>query len=228
MSNNTIGTKKDTANTRGGRTRDRLLDALETIAAESGVSALSHRVIARQARLHSGLIHYHFGTIERLLEEALARRAARLTRAQLGAITSLQARGRYTVEDVIAALWQPFGQLGSALDGGWRNYLCLVARLASQERGDELIERHFDTVTKAAQRALRAILDIDDDALREGLRFTRLLFEQEALSRCRNIVCADKRVERDRRLVAFASSGLRSLAGAPQASIHRYASAAGL
>ena len=228
MSNEISVTRTALSNARGGRTRDRLLDAVETIAAESGLATLSHRVVARHARLHSGLIHYHFGTIERLVEEALARRAARLTRAQLAAISALQARGRWTVEDVVAALWQPFSALGGALDGGWRNYLCLIARLASQEHGDELVERHFDSVSRAAHGALRAVLPgIDDDALREGFRYTRILFEQEAIARCRKVCTAERRAQRDRMLIAFASAGIRSLAGAGDATIGRYASAAG-
>lgn len=206
------------SNARGNRTRDRLLDALEAIAFDAGIGALSHRAIARHAQIHSGLIHYHFGTIEHLLEEALARRAARLSQAQLAAISALLARGRWTVEDVVAALWQPFCVLGGALDGGWRNYLCLVARLGNDERGEELFARHFDDVARAAERALRTALpDADDESLRTGLRFTRALFEQEALARCRKGYPAERRVLDNPRLVSFAAAGLRELAGKSQA-----------
>lgn len=223
MPNNTndtgsCGTRPATA--RGDRTREQLLDALEAIAADQGISALSHRSIARRARLHTGLIHYHFGTVDRLLEDALARRAARLSEAQLAAISALFAQGRWTVEDVVAALWQPFSSLGGALEGGWRNYLCLVARLASEERGDELISRYFEDVDKAARRALRVGLpDADDDALRTGLRYTRTLFEQEAIARCRHASPAERRALEDRRLVSFAAAGLRGLAGKPTPSL---------
>ena len=207
--------RTNASNARGHRTRDRLLDALESIAAESGVSALSHRSIARQARLHTGLIHYHFGTVEQLFEEALARRAARLSRMQLAGISALQAHGRWSVEDVVAALWQPFSSLGGALDGTWRNYLCLVARLASQERGEELIARYFDDVSRAALHALSFVLpDADEEALRAGLRFTRVLFEQEALARCRQASPRERRLTGDRRLTAFAAAGLRGLGNA--------------
>lgn len=200
------------SNARGDRTRDRLLDALESIAADSGIAALSHRGIARRARLHTGLIHYHYGTVERLLEEALARRAVRLSRAQLAGISVLQTRGRWSVEELVAALWQPFSSLGGALEGTWRNYLCLVARLASHERGEELLALYFDDVSGAALRALRCVLvDADAGSLREGLRFTRVLFEQEALARCRQASPPEHRLSADRRLTAFAAAGLRGL-----------------
>ena len=197
---------------RGDRTRDRLLDALEAIAADDGVAALSHRAIARRARLHSGLIHYHFGTVERLIEDALARRAARLSHAQLAEIGALTARGQWTAEEVIAALWQPFSALGGALEGGWRNYLCLVSRLASDPRGDELLSRHFEEVDAAVRRALRAALPrLDDDALSLGLRYTRILFERESIARCRKSLPAERRAFEDRQLAAFAAAGIRGL-----------------
>jgi len=202
------------ASARGDRTRDRLLDALETIAAESGIAALSHRTIAKRAQLNTGLIHYHFGTIDQLLEQALARRAARLSRTQLAAIQQAMGRGRWTVEDVVDALWRPFSALGSPLEDGWRNYLCLIARLASDARGNTLLDRYFDDVACTAHRALRSILpDASDDVVATGLRFTRALFEQEALARCNNALGSEQRLEDDRRLVSYAAAGLRELAG---------------
>jgi AcrR family transcriptional regulator len=129
------------ATLRGDVTRDRLLDAIEAIAAETGFEGLSHRVIAKRARLHSALVHYHFGTVDHLLEEAVARRAQRMSQQQRAALSALLSRGRWTVEDVVAALWEPFGSLGGTIDDGWRNYLCLVARLANNPRGDKPLDR---------------------------------------------------------------------------------------
>jgi AcrR family transcriptional regulator len=216
MSNNpkASGGRAASATLRGDHTRDRLLDALESVAADEGLEALSHRVIARRARLHTGLIHYHFGTVERLLEEALARRATRLGQAQHAGLSALVARGRWSVEDVVAALWRPFSTIGAALDGGWNNYLCLVARLASDARGEALIERHFRDVGNAAHHALRATLPLASErALADGLRFVRSLFERESLARC----CRDRSSARartdDAQLVAFAAGGLRAIAG---------------
>ncbi len=84
------------------RTRDRLLDAVERLASEGGADALSHRGIARQAGVHASLLHYHYGTVEQAVEEAVARRAARLRRLQADAIRALHARGAWSVEDVVS------------------------------------------------------------------------------------------------------------------------------
>lgn len=201
------------ASARGDRTRDRLLDSLETIAAESGIAALSHRVIARHAQLNTGLIHYHFGTIDQLLEQALARRAARLSRTQISAIHHAMAHGTWTVEDIVDAMWRPFSALGTPMEDGWRNYLCLIARLASDARGNALLDRYFEDVVQTAHRALHAILpDASDEIVATGLRFTRALFEQEALSRCNKCIDDAQRADDDRRLVAYAAAGVRALA----------------
>ena len=178
--------------------------------------------------MNTGLIHYHFGTIDRVLEEALARRAARLSRMQLSGLAALLSRNRWSIEEVVAALWQPFGSLGGALDGGWRNYLCLVARLAGDDRSDGLLARYFDDVTRAAQHALRMLVpDVEDDTLRAGLRYIRILFEKEALARCRKARPADERALLDRQLVAFAAAGLRELIGNAKAPGSMRACAAG-
>jgi AcrR family transcriptional regulator len=210
-----VGNGRTHATVRGDITRDRLLDAVESIAAETGFEGLSHRVIAKRARLHSALVHYHFGTVDKLLEEAVARRAQRLSQQQRAGLSALASRPRWTVEDVVAALWQPFSPLGSAIDEGWRNYLCLIARLANNPRCEKSLDRYFGDVITAALRALQGALpEADESSLRTGLRFARALFENEALSRCRSDCPAERRALDDRRVVTFAAAGIRSLAGA--------------
>lgn len=199
---------------RGDRTREQLLDAAEAIAAAEGASALSHRAIARRANLHPALLHYHFGTVERLLEEALARRAARLSQAQLAGVSALFVRGRWSVEDVVAALWKPFSALGGPVEDGWRNYLCMVAQVASTPSGNALLDRHFADVVRSARRALKVVLPAaDDDAIDTGLKFTRMLFIQEALERCERACPTTVKTAREQRLAAYAAAGLRALAG---------------
>lgn len=227
MPNITKGPRSRTASAteRGSVTRDRLLDALEGIAADAGLAALSHRAIAKRARLHTGLIHYHFGTVDRLLEEALARRAKRLSGSQLAALSALFARERWSVEDVVTALWQPFSLLGSESDGGWRNYLCLVARLAADLNGERMLALHYDDVAIAAQRALRTALpNASDEAIASGLRYIRTLFDQESRARCGKRVAPEYRALNDAELTRFAAAGLRGLVGdstSPQSSSRR-------
>jgi AcrR family transcriptional regulator len=200
---------------RGDDTRERLLDAIEALIAEHGFQTLTHRLIAQRADVHVALLNYHFGSKEQLIEEALARRAPRLMQVQKEALAALRGNGVWTVEDVLWAFWQPFAVLDHTSDGAWRNYLCVVARLASYERGDELFSRHFAAVEREALYALRRALPAPTgEQLERGFRYCRLLFERELMERCDkcNHDPGEQR-QRTERLIAFLSGGLRALEG---------------
>jgi AcrR family transcriptional regulator len=199
--------------------RDRLLDALEALVADRGLKGLSHRSIARRADVQPSLLHYHFGTIDQAVAEAVARRAARFGGEQLRALRELRGRRSFGVEDVVAALWRPFAALGAHTDLAWRNYLCLVARTGDAVRMAH--GAHFRDVEREALHALRnAIPDVPDDALETGLRLTRSLFHCEVLLRCTEADAEEAPADRDRRLTAFAAAGIRALAPLPMTRVH--------
>lgn len=61
------------ASTAAGSTRDRLIDAAFHVVARDGLEAASVKVIAAEAGVTPGLVHYHFATKEAVLEAALRR-----------------------------------------------------------------------------------------------------------------------------------------------------------
>lgn len=64
---------------RGREVRQRLLDAAAELIAERGWAAVSTRAVAERAGLASGLVHYHFTSVQALLSQAalaVMRRAA--------------------------------------------------------------------------------------------------------------------------------------------------------
>ena len=202
-----------TAPRRGDDTRERLLDAIEALIADHGFQALTHRLIAQRADVHVALLNYHFGSKEQLVEEALARRAPRLIQLQKDALAALRNNGVWTVEDVLWAMWQPFAALDLRSGGAWRHYLCVVARLASYDRGGELFSRHFAPVERECLYALhRTLPEVPEDELARGRAHCRLLFERERMSRCHD-GAADMAEQRRRseRLIAFLAGGMRSL-----------------
>ncbi|HEY1327297.1 MAG TPA: TetR/AcrR family transcriptional regulator [Casimicrobiaceae bacterium] len=199
---------------RGDDTRERLLDAVETLIADHGFHVLTHRLIAQRADVHVALLNYHFGSKEQLIEDAIARRAPRLIQMQSEALEAVQRSGVWTVEDVLWSFWQPFSVLDASSDPTWRNFLCVVARLASYDRGDEIFTRHFGAVERASLEALRRALPApSEDELARGLRYCRLLFERELMTRCTHGAPPDPQMQRRRseRLIAFLSGGLRAL-----------------
>ncbi|MBV9229286.1 MAG: TetR/AcrR family transcriptional regulator [Chloroflexi bacterium] len=64
-----------TRGTKKSMTRERLLDAALELFAERGFEATSTKLIAQQAGVPHGLIHYHFGTKHNLLASLLAERS---------------------------------------------------------------------------------------------------------------------------------------------------------
>ena len=197
---------------RGDDTRGRLLDAVEGLIAEQGFKPLTHRTIASRAEAHVALLNYHFGSKEQLIEEALARRAGQLLAQQHDALTALRARGDFVVEDVLWAYARPFVTLDQGIAPTWRNYLCLVARLAGHDPTDGIMLRHFGSIHRECLIALRhALPGVDDAALTAGFRNCRLLIEHDALARCKAGGNSPAVVTSPEQLIAFLAGGLRSL-----------------
>ena len=200
---------------RGDDTRGRLLDAVEALIADHGFKPLTHRTIASRAEAHVALLNYHFGSKEQLIEEALARRASQLLALQHEALEALRARGDWSVEDVLWAYGGPFSSLDHSAPSSWRNYLCLVARLAGHDPSDTILMRHFGSVHRECLAALRhALPNADDAALAAGFRNCRLLLEHDALARCKAGGHAPVVIASFEQLIAFLAGGLRALAGA--------------
>ena len=159
---------------RGAATRDALLDAAEALIADHGFRTPSHRMIAGEAGAHVALLNYHFGSKEMLFEAAVERRADRLAQAWRAALAEVRLDPDRTVEDVLRAWWYPFGDLHVQEDLQWRNYLCVVARLASAPDGNDWYQRYFGTVDRDFQRALAESLRSHDQCdLDAGFRYAR-------------------------------------------------------
>ena len=137
------GARVTTLPRRGDATRERLLDAAETLVSERGFRDPSHRALAGEAGVHVALVNYHFGSKELLFEEALSRRASRLADAWREALAQVRAQPAFTAEEVLRAYWLPFEGIECAAEGSWRNYLCVVARLVEAERSGEMSEDEF-------------------------------------------------------------------------------------
>jgi AcrR family transcriptional regulator len=198
---------------RGDDTRGRLLDAVEALIADHGFKPLTHRTIAARAEAHVALLNYHFGSKDQLIEEALARRASQLLEQQHEALAALRASGDWTVEDVLWAYGGPFANLDRDVHPTWRNYLCLVARLAGHDPSDAMMMRHFGSVYRESVSALRhALPGVDEVALAAGFRNCRLLIEHDALARCKAGGHAPVVTSSPEQLIAFLAGGLRALA----------------
>jgi AcrR family transcriptional regulator len=202
---------------RGAATRDALLDAAEALIADHGFRTPSHRMIAGEAGAHVALVNYHFGSKEMLFEAAVERRAERLAQMWRKELADVRRDPDRTVEGVLRAWWLPFGDLHLQEDLPWRNYLCVVARLASAPDGNDWYQRYFGTVDRDFQRALAETLRLNEQAeLDAGFRYARSLFGEALLHRCGKMggECVPRgyRENDTNRLIGFVASGMRWLA----------------
>jgi AcrR family transcriptional regulator len=85
-----------TAADRGREVRQRLLAATAELIAERGWAAVSTRMAAERAGVASGLVHYHFASVQALLSEA----AVGVMRQVAGSVGATLAQARTPVEAV--------------------------------------------------------------------------------------------------------------------------------
>lgn len=202
--------------TRGAATRDALLDAAETLIADHGYRAPSHRMIAAEAGAHVALVNYHFGSKEMLFEAAVERRARRLVGAWQDALSDARGDPDHTTEDVLRAWWRPFDDMERSDEPAWRNYLCVIARLSSAPEGNDWYERYFGSVDREFQRALGETLAVHDTEVTDvTFRYARTLFGEVLLHRCGK--AGGKAVPRgfrphdSERLIGFVAAGMRGV-----------------
>ncbi len=110
-------------------TRLAILRAAERLFAERGVDTVSLREVAAAAnqRNHSAVL-YHFGDKRELLEALLHRHSGPIDDAFPGALDSLQASGKESIEALCQLLVKPLARKLDDVDGG-PAYLQVCAQL---------------------------------------------------------------------------------------------------
>ena len=89
-------------------TRERILDAAETLFAERGFAATSLRAIAARAEVNLAATHYHFGSKKGLLAAVFHRRIAPINTLRLDGLQQLEHSGEeLTVRKRPAASFRP-------------------------------------------------------------------------------------------------------------------------
>ncbi|MET9781761.1 TetR/AcrR family transcriptional regulator [Nocardiopsis alba] len=181
---------------RGEQVRQRLLAAATELIGERGWSAVSTRALAERAELTPGLVHYHFSSLNALLEEAalatvraMVDRAAALmeqTTPRQGVEAMLLELEGYPGDDPTSRLFLE-AYLAAGRDAGLREGL---ARLLAdfRERTARWLERSGVPEPEATARVLAATVDglmlhrpLDPEATRRSLApvLDRLIPEQD-------------------------------------------------
>jgi AcrR family transcriptional regulator len=131
-------------------TADTIVDAMRTSVAQRGVAASTFDHVAKQAGVSRGLLHYYFGTKERLLAEVV-RRDSDLR------ISELEERleGARSAEDFVALLRTSLERM-LADDP---EYVTLVFELFTLSRRNEEIAAEFAQLLRRGREHVAALLD---------------------------------------------------------------------
>jgi AcrR family transcriptional regulator len=134
-----------------GEKAQRIVDAMRDSVAERGAAASTFEQVARQAGVSRGLLHYYFGTKERLLVEVV-RRDAEIRVARLD--ESLE--GAQSIDDVLDVL---VSSLTDLIENEPAFFLLLYELFSAGRRNPEIqheVGQLFDRTTSHVAEVLEA------------------------------------------------------------------------
>lgn len=150
-----------------GEKAQRIVDAMRTSVAQRGAAASTFEHVAREAGVSRGLLHYYFGTKERLLVEVVRRdaelRVARLDET-LGAAK--------TVDDVVEVLVSNLTDMIENDPG----FFLIIYELFSAGRRNPDIQREVGQLFERTRSHVADVL-----RAKEGEGVLRMRFDAEAI-----------------------------------------------
>jgi AcrR family transcriptional regulator len=112
-------------------TKDRILDAAESLFMEHGFEATSLRSITTAAEVNLAAANYHFGSKEELFQAVLTRRLDPMNQERLDLLTALEraaAPDAVACEQILSAMFVPALKLARDRERGGKNFLRLLGR----------------------------------------------------------------------------------------------------
>jgi AcrR family transcriptional regulator len=145
---------------RGANTRERILEAAQTLFAERGIDAVSLREINAAAGANSAAAHYHFGSKEAVLEDLFVQRARVIANRRLELLGNVKRnrKGQPVLEEVLRAFLQPALEVAGAPGG--EAFIRLRARLAFEPTAarQAILGKAFDASSRQFVEALQQAL----------------------------------------------------------------------
>jgi AcrR family transcriptional regulator len=131
------------------RTEQGLIDAAEALFAEREFDSVSTRDIATRAKVNLALVHYYFGSKEKLLRRVLSRRVEELSRRRLELLEARRKPARpIPLDEIAEAFVLPLLEFATAGDRGWKNYIRLNGRVASSQKYLKMAGNLYDPVAR--------------------------------------------------------------------------------
>ena len=136
-------------------TKQRILDTAERLIGQQGYSGTSLRQIIAEAGVNLAAVHYHFGSKEELLDEVVLRKAGPVNAERLARFERLEsAKTPPTLTQVLEAFLLPMAEAAD------RNpeFVRLIGRLMAEGMMHDLVQKHFQTVSRKFFAGLRLAL----------------------------------------------------------------------
>ncbi|PVZ68788.1 TetR/AcrR family transcriptional regulator [Pelagibaculum spongiae] len=122
----------------GGKatTKDRILDAAESLFAEKGFSETSLRGITNKAEVNLASVNYHFGDKKSLIQAVIGRRIDALMPTWEADLTELSKIGReVSLEYVLETIFRPILEMDQQTPGSATILMRLLGRAYSETQG---------------------------------------------------------------------------------------------
>ena len=153
---------KPASPTLAGDKAQRIVAAMRDSVAEVGIAGSTFERVSAKAGVSRGLLHYYFGTKERLLVEVIRRDTEYRVDALVGAV-----RAANSVDEVISAMFAAFSRTINEEQG----YVYMASELFVAGRHQPEIQRELGSLYSRARGELAAVLREKQDEGVLALRF---------------------------------------------------------
>lgn len=133
----------------------KILKAAELEFADFGFDGAGMKALAKRAAVSQSLLHYHFGSKDKLYAAVIQNRSTLINEERLALLDAVDLNTPDALEHVFRALFAP--ALGPS--GGGRAYARIFAGLiAGNERDQALVREYYDDTAKTFLAALQTCL----------------------------------------------------------------------
>ena len=166
-------------------TKERILDAAETLFAEQGFTNTSLRSLTAQAKANLAAVNYHFGSKDELIEAMFARRMTPMNQERLSRLEALESQYRgqkIPLESLVEAFIGPALELSRDTTQGGSLFIKLLGRSyaePSPQLQDRVRAMHCEVIERFKTAFTVALPNLSSDEL-----YWRLHFLVGALAYC--------------------------------------------
>ena len=198
-------------------TKERILDAAETLFAQYGFGGTSLRQVTSQADVNIAAVNYHFGSKENLVNEVFRRRMDEMSAQRLGRLKAAADADPADLDGILAAFVEPPLAMAQDRHGGGA-FIRVIAR-AYAEKNDGLrrfLSEQYGHVLREFARAIsRCLPGLSKEELYWRLDFlagalTYAMADFGMIKRPVGISEVEHRQRAAQELIRFASAGFRA------------------